>query len=105
MTSTTDKAEHVTGIVLQPLWKTQKLDWTDRKNVFEKSSNNQVIDEQTFRERHPLLFCNENRKETAYILQKEQTERNRDRPLNPPRYRTSYHRKRWNDITRRAGQY
>ncbi|KAH9525376.1 hypothetical protein Btru_001212 [Bulinus truncatus] len=100
-----EKAEHVTGIVLQPLWKTQKLDWTVRKNVFETCSLNYTIslgDERGSKGRHPFLFRNDNRKETAYIIQKEQIERNKDRSNNPPRYRSPYNRRRWtSDVIRK----
>ncbi|XP_012937235.1 uncharacterized protein LOC106011598 [Aplysia californica] len=101
--SSAENAEHVSGIVLQPLWKTQKIDWTDRKNVFEKSPSQTPVDEHTFRGRHPPLFRHDNRKETAFIFQKDQSERNKNRPLNPPRYRPPYYnRKRWgNDVTRK----
>uniref|UniRef100_A0A2C9LM30 Uncharacterized protein n=1 Tax=Biomphalaria glabrata TaxID=6526 RepID=A0A2C9LM30_BIOGL len=94
-----EKAEHVSGIVLQPLWKTQKLDWTVRKNVFEKCPLSYTIsltDDRSLKGRHPYSYRNDNRKETTYILQREQIERNKDRPTIPQRYRPPYNRKRWN---------
>ncbi|BFZ09812.1 hypothetical protein BsWGS_12851 [Bradybaena similaris] len=96
---TSEKAEHVTGIVLQPLWKTQKIDWTVRKNVFKKSTGNYAVscsDDRSPKGRHPFSFRSDNMKETAYIFQKEQTDRSKDKQSNPPRYRPPYHRKRWN---------
>ncbi|XP_059142117.1 uncharacterized protein LOC131929768 [Physella acuta] len=102
---TSEKAEHVAGIVLQPLWKTQKIDWTVRKNVFEKSTLNYNIglqDDRGLKGRQPFSFRNDMRKETAYIIHKELTDRTKDRPANPPRYRPPYNRKRWNnDVTRK----
>ncbi|CAL1531434.1 unnamed protein product [Lymnaea stagnalis] len=102
---TSEKAEHMTGIVLQPLWKTQKIDWTVRKNVFEKSAINYTIsltDDRGSKGRYPYTFRNDNRKEIAYIIQKEYTDRNKDRPANPPRYRPPYNRKRWSyDVIRK----
>lgn len=93
---TAEKAEHVAGIVLQPLWKTQKIDWTNRKNVFEKPKGQNIIDEATLKGKHPL-FRSEPWKDTTFIFQKEQLDKSKDRPLNPPRYRVPYTRKRWSD--------
>jgi len=98
-----DKAEHVIGLVLQPMWKTQKLDWTERKNVFVPSAGEHDDDESESNGKHPL-YKTETYTETMYILGKEQLERQKNRPLNPPRYQTTSFRKRWSEAARMSSQ-
>ncbi|GFR97481.1 hypothetical protein ElyMa_004478700 [Elysia marginata] len=114
-TEKTEKAEHVSGIVLQPLWRIQKIDWTVRKNVFEKSMVAYSLtaplpftDDRPFREprnnHNPSSFIRSESslKETAYMLHRELTGRGKERPTVPHRYRPAYNRKRWNcDLVRK----